>query len=514
MAAPDEAMAALRLHGIAKAYGNTQALRGASLEVSRGTIHALLGGNGSGKSTLIKVLAGVVPADAGEIELGGVVHDARAQTAVRARAAGLQFVHQQDSTFPELTVAENLALGRGFETGVGGRVRWSKLHERAAKVLERFEIDADPDAELRSIGSANQMMVAIARALQDQEDAHDGVLVLDEPTARLPRHEVALLLGALGRYARAGQTIVYVTHRLDEVIRVADEATVLRDGAVVATLGRAEITRERLVELILGDAGAAIVRAADASERVVAAEQGALVLEADGLGGDGACLELRAGEVVGVAGVLGSGRTSLLRGLFGMGEEPPSGVRIDGEPADVGDCRAAMAAGIAYVPEDRTADAAFADLSIAENLSLSTLPTYTRFGRMDGREEKAGARALMSSFLVRAESEEAPLSSLSGGNQQKVILARWLQRRPRVLLLDEATQGVDVGARAEIHGLIRRAVDDGATALLVSSDFEELVAACDRAIVVRDGRVVADLPRDQLREDMLNAAVYGQERHA
>jgi ribose transport system ATP-binding protein len=511
MADADGLAPALRVSGVAKAYGATQALRGASFDVRRGTVHALLGGNGSGKSTLIKTLAGVVPADAGEFTLAGVGHDATAQTPARARAGGLRFVHQQDSTFPELTVAENLAIGRGFETGFAGRVRWGPLRRHAAEVLTRFEIDADPDDELGSLGSASQMMVAIARALQDQEGADDGVLVLDEPTARLPRHEVTLLLEALVRYARAGQTIVYVTHRLEEVVQVADRATVMRDGSVVGTLEREELEHDRLVELILGEAGAELVATHARVAAAASAAAGPVVLDAPGLGRDGASLQLRAGEVVGVAGLLGSGRTALLRRLFGMGSAPPAEVRIDGQAVRLRDCAAAMAAGVAYVPEDRTVDAAFADLSITENLSVATLPTYSRWGRMRGRDEQAGARRLMSSFFVRATSEDAPLSSLSGGNQQKVMLARWLQRDPRVLLLDEPTQGVDVGARAEIHALIRAAVDEGAAALLVSSDFGELVTACDRVLVVRHGRVVAEVARSDLREDTLTAVVYGQE---
>ncbi|MCW3002410.1 MAG: transporter related protein [Conexibacter sp.] len=510
----DGQVAALRVSGLAKAYGATQALRGASFDVHRGTVHALLGGNGSGKSTLIKTLAGVVPADAGEFTLAGVGYDATAQTPARARAGGLRFVHQQDSTFPELTIAENLAIGHGFETGFAGRVRWAQLRRRAQEVLARLEIDADPDDELGSLGSASQMMVAIARALQDQEGADDGVLVLDEPTARLPRHEVSLLLEALVRYARAGQTIVYVTHRLEEVIQVADRATVMRDGQVAGTLERSELEHERLVELILGEAGAKLVATHARAAADATAEPGPVVLDAPGLGREGSSLQLRAGEVVGVAGLLGSGRTALLRRLFGMGSGAPTEVRIDGRPARLRDCGAAMSAGVAYVPEDRTADAAFADLSITENLSVATLPTYARWGRMRGRDEKAGARRLMSSFFVRAASEEAPLSSLSGGNQQKVILARWLQRDPRLLLLDEPTQGVDVGARAEIHALIRTTVDEGAAALLVSSDFGELVTACDRVLVVRHGRVVAEVAGTDLREDTLNAVVYGQETPA
>ncbi|MCW2952961.1 MAG: transporter related protein [Conexibacter sp.] len=490
----------LRITDVSKAYGGTQALAGVSLEVARGSIHALLGGNGSGKSTLIKILAGVVAADAGELQLGGVVQDARSQTPARARACGLHFVHQQSSTFPDLSIAENIAIGRGYETGVGGRVKWSALKRRAREVMRRFDLDQDPDTLVGDLGPAMQMMVAIARALQGQEGAHDGVLVLDEPTASLPRHEVALLLSALERYARAGQTIMYVSHRLDEVMAVAHRATVLQNGHVVATRERDELDEDTLAALIVG-------RAVDAAADRSVGEPGAVVLEARGLTRDGRAIQVHGGEVVGLAGLLGSGRTTLLRSLFG--EVPATGdVRVDGHPVRLGDTRRAMRAGFAYIPEDRPADAAFADLSVRENISIAALSTYWKRLHIRRRAERDETRRLMRAFGVRAASDESPLASLSGGNQQKVILARWLQRAPRVLLLDEPTQGVDVGARAEIHALIREVVDAGAAALLVTSDFRELASVCDRAIVMQHGCVTAELTRADLQEEALNIAVY------
>ncbi len=499
---PTEAAVCLRVRDVAKAFAGTKALAGASFEVARGTIHALIGGNGSGKSTLMKILAGVETADAGEIEIRGERHDAASQTPARARAAGLHFVHQQNSTFPDLTVAENLALGRGFDTALGARIRWRVTRRRAAEVLSRLEIDVAPDAPVNQLGPATQMMVAIARALQDQEGASDGILLLDEPTASLPAHEVDVLLAALKRYAAAGQTIVYVTHRLEEVMQIADSATVLRDGSVVARLCRDELDHTTLVSLIMG-------RAVEETSFRSSRAPGEVVLEASGFAGGGGGFELRAGEVIGVAGLLGSGRTSMLRQLFGVAGGDAE-VRMHGRPLMLRDCTDAMRAGIAYIPEDRTADAVFADLSVKENLSITALGSYWRRGRIDRGRERRSARDLMSSFRVRAASEEAPLATLSGGNQQKVILARWLQRKPGVLLLDEPTQGVDVGSRAEIHGIVREIVDRGAGALIVSSDFSELAAVCDRAIVLRRGRVVAEVPGGDLTEDVLNSVVYAQ----
>ena len=293
----DGSATVLAVERVAKAFGATQALEDVSLELRRGSVHALLGGNGSGKSTLIKAIAGVEPADAGELEVRGGRHDLRTMTPALARQAGLHFVHQQRTTFPALTVAENLAIGRGFETGAGGRIEWRRARARAAAVLERFQIDAHPDAELGRLGPATQTMVAIARALQDQEGEADGVLLLDEPTASLPAPEAALLLDALRRYAAAGQAIVYVTHRLEEVFALADRATLLRDGRVVGEVEPSRLDHDALVELMMG-------RSVEQIERLRGRPEGRVVLAVEGLAAGPLApldLEVRAGEIVGLA---------------------------------------------------------------------------------------------------------------------------------------------------------------------------------------------------------------------
>jgi ribose transport system ATP-binding protein len=479
---------------VSKAFGATQALDDVSLELRKGSVHALLGGNGSGKSTLIKLIAGVVSADAGQLEIRGQLHELGSMTPARARAAGLHFVHQQRAIFPELSVMENLAIGRGFDMGAGGRVEWRRTRRRAAAVLERFQIDARPDQELGELGPATQTMVAIARALQDQDDSGDGVLLLDEPTAALPAPEADLLLEALRRYADAGQAIVYVTHRLEEVFAVADRATLLRDGRVVGVVEPRSLDHEALVELMMG-------RTVEQIERLRGRVEGPVVLAARGLAAGPLRpldLDLREGEIVGLGGLIGSGRSSLLKALFGAMSLESGEVRIDGEQRRLDSPPAAMAAGLAYVPEDRQADAAFPELSVGENLSLTVVPDYWHRGVLSRRREHRDALGLFDSFLIVAESDAAPLHSLSGGNQQKVVLARWLRRQPRVLLLDEPTHGVDVAARAEIYELVHGAVAGGAAALIASSDFEELARLCDRVIVLRRGEVVAELDGEGL----------------
>jgi ribose transport system ATP-binding protein len=489
----------LRVEGVYKAFDATQALADVSFELRRGSVHALLGGNGSGKSTLIKVLAGVEPADAGTIEIGGATHDLRWMTPARAREAGLHFVHQQRSTFPELSVTDNLSIGHGFETGSLGRIEGRRARRRAAAVLERFQIDVHPDQALGELGPANQTMVAIARALQDQDDESEGVLVLDEPTASLPAPEVDQLLSALRRYAAAGQAIVYVTHRLEEVFVVADRATLLRDGRLVDTVEPRSLTHESLVELMMG-------RTVEQISRLRGEAPGPVVIEAKKLSaGPLKEVDLVAceGEIVGIGGLIGSGRSTLLRTLFGVGVVAGGEILIDGEPQRSRAPGEAMAAGIAYVPEDRQREAAFPQLSVGENLAVTVIPEYWHRGVLNRRRERRDALELFDSYSIVAESDEAPLSSLSGGNQQKVMVARWLRRNPRLLLLDEPTQGVDVGARAEIYELIHRAVSGGAAALFASSDFEELAQICDRVIVLRKGAVVAEIRAEELQAERI-----------
>jgi ribose transport system ATP-binding protein len=445
-------------------------------------------------------------ADAGELSVDGRGYDLRDFTAAQAREAGLHFVHQQSSTFPDLTVAENLAVGRGFATS-HGRIRWRAVRGQARDVLERFHIQADPDQPLSELGSATQTMVAIARALQDSDDARDGVLVLDEPTASLPSDEVEELLAALRRYAAAGQTIVYVTHRFEEVFAIADRATLLRDGRLVDTVAPSELTHDGLVELMLGTA----VRKHDRDRG--GRPDGPVVLEARDLVAPplrATSIEVRAGEVVGLAGLLGSGRTTLLKALFGAVPVESGEVRVGGEPLVAAGPRDAVAAGIGYVPEDRAGDALFGELTVRENLSLTVVGRYWRRGRIDARAERRDARRLIGEFLISASSEEAPIASLSGGNQQKAVVARWLRREPRVLLLDEPTQGVDVRARTEIYELIARTTAAGGAVLVASSDFEELVTICDRVVVMRNGEPAGEVGGDQLDSDRIHRLAHAE----
>ncbi|GCD88107.1 sugar ABC transporter [Nocardioides sp. LS1] len=496
------------LSGATKSFGANLAVDGVSFSLAKGHVHALLGGNGSGKSTLIKMLAGVERGDGGTVAIRGHSIPLAEMTPARATAAGLRFVHQQRSTFPELTIAENLAIGgNGFPVGAGGRVRWRAARREAARVLAKYDIDAHPDQLLGELGPARQAMVAIARALQTGH-ADNGILVLDEPTVSLPDTEVRLLLDAVRRHADQGQTVLLVTHRLEEVFSVADNAILLRNGQLVAEVAPRSITRADLVELIVG-------RAVDEIAPDTSAERGPIVLEAQSLcaGPVGPVdLTLHAGEVVGVAGLVGSGRSSLLKSLFGVLPIESGSVRLHGTALRLGTPRDAMRAGIAFVPENRAEDAAFQELSVNDNMSVAVLLDYWRGGRLRAGVQRRDARDLLSRFLIKAQSVDESLSALSGGNQQKVIVSRWLRRAPQVVLLDEPTQGVDVGARHEIYLLIREAVEAGAVALVASSDSEELAAICDRVLVLRGGRIVGELSRDELTSSRVERLAHGQEK--
>jgi len=526
-AAPDDVV--LRISGLTKRFGATLALDGADLALRHGTVHALVGGNGCGKSTSIKVLAGVHRGDAGRIEVAGRSWHVDDYDPRAGRAAGLRFVHQDLGLFPELSVAENFAFDAGYPTGPAGKVRWGALHRRVAELLAAYEIDADPRTPVAALRPAQRTLVAICRALQDQEGDQELILVLDEPTATLPQHESDVLLAAVRRRADRGQTVMIVSHRMPEVLSVCDDFTVFRDGRTVASIVGTRPTERELVGHMTG---AALSRAIDAGtvagaldeiappvadERPQAAppvagtHDAAVVLSVQDLRGGPLCgvdLELRRGEVVGVAGLVGSGRSSLLRTVFG--EHRPAAGRVvvrdaAGALHEAGDTCARMDAGVALVPEDRGGEAAFAELTVRDNISVTVRRKYWRPWGMSAKQEQADVAALVARHGVRTSSPEAPFTSLSGGNQQKAVLARWLQREPTLLLLDEPTQGVDVMSRADIYATVREAAAGGTAVLVASSDLLELCTLCDRVLVLQDGRVTAHVTGAQLTPDHLTA---------
>ncbi|WP_181778986.1 sugar ABC transporter ATP-binding protein [Pseudonocardia pini] len=499
---------AVRLRNVTKLYPGTVALDDVSMSVRRGTIHALLGGNGSGKSTAVKVLAGVVSAEpGGVVELGETVVDAAAVTPRVARAAGLRFVHQDLGVFAELSVADNLSIGHGYATTGIRCIDHRAVHSRAERLIAKYHIDGAPDTPLHRLSPSARALVAIARALEQDEDPEspsaDGILVLDEPTAALPTDEANRLYTSLSRLVAGGTTAILISHRLDEVLEHTDTVTVLRDGRHVSTASTRGLTKTALAEQIAGRT----VRSPDRVARTAAEVPRLRLSDVGGAKLRGVSLTVDAGEIVGIAGLVGSGRSSLLRTVFGVEDRSTGRILLDGEEVDTRSGPAAMMRdGVAFLPEDRATMANFADLTIRENLLAASVRRYWSGGRMRTSRERRDARALVTRFGIKAPDVDLPMSSLSGGNQQKVLLARWLSRDPRLLLLDEPSQGVDVGARADIYRMIREAAALGAAVLVTASEFDELATFCDRVLILRSGSVVSETTEPDVQT--LTAAVY------
>ena len=481
----------LEVLGLSKTFPGQRALADVDLTVDAGEIHALLGQNGSGKSTLIKVLAGYHAPDAGaSIHVGGE----RLRTGVpgAGHELGLRFVHQDLGLVPSLSVIDNLALTRGYRTTRLGRIRWGDEAARALAAAGDLGLDVDPHAPVSTLSLTERACLAIARAVHDDERA-TRVLVLDEPTAALPADEVEHLFAVLCRLRDAGVAIVLVSHHLEEVLRLADTITVLRDGRRVATEPRAALEHDDLVELIVGRAvPAAAPRAAPSTDAR------AVCLRAAGVAGPGVLelsVDIARGEVVGVAGLDGSGREGVVPLLTGQHAREAGTVELLGRSIASGSPAAALRAGMAYVPSDRGRTGVFATMPLRENLTITRLRDLRRFGRIQRDAERVEAANWVDRLQIATPGLEAPVATLSGGNQQKVVLGRSLRLRPAVLLLDEPTQGVDVGARDEVHGIIERSVAEGTAVLVASTDTDELVRLCDRVLVMQGGLVVRTLHR-------------------
>jgi ABC-type sugar transport system, ATPase component len=495
-------MALLRQHGVAevralgllKAFGATTALADVDFVVKKGEVHALIGMNGSGKSTLIKILAGVHRADAGEIEVAGQRIDGRRITPGWSYAAGLRFVHQDTGTFPDHTVAENFALGSTYGSSSLGAISWPALNRRVAETLRRFELDVSPAKRMGDLSRTTQTLIAIARALDNEEQS--SVLVLDEPTASLPPHEVNEVYQAIRHYVGLGHTVVLVSHRVDDVLAVASHATFLRDGRVVGTQPVSGLDERTLISQIAGPEVKTGVRALPSPVRIdVAEERLALSVRALAAGAvNSASFDLHQGEILGISGLAGSGRSALLRGIAALTPRRHGEVVLKGTalPASLRPDEV-IARGIVYVPENRTADAAFTDRSVRDNLHAPRLRAFWHRAHMPKKLGHEAARRAIERYQIKPADPETTFAALSGGNQQKVVMARWLDLAPEVILLDEPTQGVDVGARAALHAHMRDAAASGAGILVVSSDVQELAALSDRVIGMKNGRTQGEL---------------------
>jgi ribose transport system ATP-binding protein len=487
----------LRIGRMSKTFPGLKALDDVSLEVHPGEVVAVLGHNGSGKSTLVKILAGVYQADPGAVvEVRDAGGELMAGPAAREE---LHFIHQDLGLADILTTVENLGLGKLARGRGFAPVRSAAERRRAQRLIARFGARFDVTVPVGKLSPAQRAIVAIARAL-DGWKRPDNVLVLDEPTTALHGDEVQVLFEAIRRVASSGAGVVFISHRLDEVLALADRVVVLRDGRVVAEEPVSRLDHDAMVTLIAGrEVADTTTTSRDAT--------GAPVLTVTGISGpelSDFSLSLRAGEIVGIGGILGSGREQLGPMLFGAQHRSGGRVEVGGEELIPGDTAAAIESGMAYVPADRRGGGAVMEMSVRENLTLPLMrPLRRALGRLDGRAERAETRSWMATVGLRPPHPEQRLKLFSGGNQQKVVLAKWLRVRPRVLLLDDPTQGVDVGAKAAIYELILAARRDGAGVLLCSSDTKELVSLCDRVLVLREGRVASEIPRASLTEERL-----------
>jgi rhamnose transport system ATP-binding protein len=494
------AAALLRLTEISKAFAGIQALKGVSFDLLPGEVHALVGENGAGKSTLIKVITGAYLADQGTIEVQGrpVIN----LDPVRARDLGIAAIYQQPALFPELTVAENIAIG--LEPGGGWRrVRWGRRRARARNLLDRIGALIDTETEVRKLSMPEQQLVEIARAL----GADARILIMDEPTASLSDREVARLFAVIHELKSHGVGIIYISHRLEELPQVADRVTALRDGVLVGTRRMTEVSRGELIRMMVG-------RELSAVFPKTLVEPGDVVLEvrdlACAIGGvHDVTLSVRAGEIVGLAGLVGAGRTELARLLFGVTPAESGEVRLRGRSVAIDSPARAVELGIAYVPEDRRRHGVILDMTMAANTTLATLRAVSRFGFLDFRQERASAAHLVHQLGIKTASLETRVSNLSGGNQQKVALARWLAANPAVLILDEPTQGVDVAAKAEIHRLMSELARRGLAILMISSELPEILGMSDRIAVMKGGAIVGVLDRASATQEAIMDLALG-----
>jgi monosaccharide-transporting ATPase len=489
---------------VSKRFSGVVALDDVSLGLRAGEVHALVGENGAGKSTLIKVLTGVYQPDRGQvIYRGNPVTFARP---LDAQAAGISTIYQEVNLVPLLSVARNLFLGREPLNRLR-LIDFDRMHREATAILQRYGISVDVRRPLRELGLGVQQMVAIARAVS----ADHRVVIMDEPTSSLEPREVRRLLEVVSLLRRDGVAVVYVSHRLEEVFRVCDQVTVLRDGHLVHTGPVSEISRLELVSRMLGREIAEVARARTRFNEHTTDPDAEPVLRATGLTRrhllDRVDVGARAGEVVGLAGLLGAGRSETAKAIYGAQPLDSGTVEVAGSPMRLGSPSAAIASGIALIPEDRKAEGIVPSLSVRDNIVLAALPTMSRAGFVSERQQDAVVADLMARLRIKASSPDQKVSELSGGNQQKVLLARVLCLDPRILILDDPTRGIDVGAKAEIQTLISELAGDGMAVLLISSELEEVVEGSDSVIVLRDGAVVGRLSGDEVSQDGVMALI-------
>ena len=490
----------LELHHISKSFPGVQALDDVQLEVRVGEVHALLGENGAGKSTLIKIASGVYQPDAGEIVVNG--ETVRFGSPRDAQSHGIATIYQELLLYPDLSVAENIFMGHAPRTRLGA-VDWAQMREKALEILASLNIhDMDVSRKVGSLTVGNRQRVEIAKALS----MNARVLIMDEPTAAITESDVERLFAIIKLLKERQVGIVYISHRLSEVFVIADRLTVLRDGRYIATRPVAGTSEDHLVNMMVG-------RTIDNLFPKLEAEIGEVVLEARGLNRRlltrDVSFQLRAGEIVGMAGLVGAGRSEVAQILFGFTPAQSGSILIDGKDVTIKTPAQAMRHGIAYVPEDRGSQGLIRPMELRENTSLTVLRMLSRASFINRRKEMQLARDTIEQLSIRAYSPRQIVGKLSGGNQQKVVVGKWLATKPRVLIVDEPTRGIDVGAKAEIHRLISELAQQGMAILMISSELPEILGMSDRVLVMREGRLVAEFSRAEATQENIGMAMMG-----
>ncbi len=490
----------LTARNISKSYAGVKALKSASFDLHAGEVHALIGENGAGKSTLIKIITGAVEADNGELFLNE--SPVIANSPQHARTLGIAAIYQQPALFPELTVAENIAFGMERK-GLWSRINWRSRRQIAEKLLAQVGAKIDPEALASELSMPQQQLVEIARSL----GAEAKIIIMDEPTASLSEADTQNLFRVVRELRTRGVGIIYISHRLEELPVIADRVTVLRDGETIATKPMAEVDRQELIRLMVGRELSTVF-----PKRLVTL--GEIVFEVKNLsslaaGVSNINLSIRSGEILGLAGLVGAGRTELARTIFGLTPADEGEIFLNGERLKISSPSEAIAHGIAYVPEDRRRHGVVLELPISQNITLSSLKNLSKSGALNFAQEREISKEFVGKLAVKTPAIFAPVSTLSGGNQQKVALSRWLATEPKVLILDEPTQGIDVGAKSEIHSLMCDLAERGMAILMISSELPEVLGMSDRIAVMHGGKIAGILDREEATQQNVLSLALG-----
>jgi ABC-type sugar transport system ATPase subunit len=503
---PAEPSPVLTMQGISKAFSGVTVLNKVQIELHRGEVHALMGENGAGKSTLMKIMAGVHRSDAGTIIYRN--QPVSWNNPMEARENGISVIHQELNLSPNLTIGENILMGTQFPKNKFGMIKWDQVHQRAKQILVSIGSDMDPKMRVSSLSVAQQQMVEIARALSVKSE----ILIMDEPTAALTDKEIDKLFLIIKDLKQQGVSIVYISHRMDEIFRISDRCTVLRDGQWITSCPIQDTNPELLVKTMVGRELTDLFHKPVSPIVLIPNKKPVLELKeiSDHKHVKDVSLQVHSGEIVGLAGLVGAGRTELVRAIFGLSPRRKGEIWIDGEQANIESPIDAMRHGIAHVPESRKEQGLFLQMSVKENIMMAEMHKYRKASVLNWNQINQDADKFINEMNIKVASKEQRVSSLSGGNQQKVLLARWLSIHPKVLLLDEPTRGVDIGAKTEIHKIICKLAKNGMAVLMISSELPEILGVSDRILVMHEGKIRANLSREEATQEKIMYYATGE----